>query len=187
MVSLRWLLFVVAGMLALSFGGGAAAAEGPQMVPYVDYSVFPSSGKRLRIQPVEAQADAYAKDSMWTGSVQKIEAEPFGEALAETLGKSGLFQIAQQSEPADLVLRTRIIGHRILPGVTMTSLLFVRYELADAANGQSLWSENVLVQYHGYGAKADYANNAAARKSLAQLLARLEQWVLQSGASPRNP
>lgn len=187
MVSQRWLLLVLGGMLALSLGGGAAAAEGPQMVPYVDYSVFPSSGKRLRVEPVEAQADAYAKQSAWTGSVPKIEAGPFGEALAEALGKSGLFEIVQGSEPPELVLKTRIIGHRILPGVTMTSLLFVRYELADAASGRSLWSENILVQYHGYGAKTEYANNAAARKSLTQLLARLEQWVLQSGTSPRTP
>ena len=187
MVSPRWLLLVVAGLLALGFGGGAAASEGPQMVPYVDYSVFPPSGKRLRIEPVEAQPDAYAKQSAWTGSVPRIETEPFGEALTETLGKSNLFQITQGSEPAEVVLKTRIIGHRILPGVTMTSLLFVRYELADAASSQSLWSENVLVQYHGYGAKVDYANNAAARKSLTELLSGLERWVLQSRVSPRNP
>ncbi len=186
MVNPRMILLVVAGVLALTFGGGAAAADGQPMVPYVDYSVFPSSGKRLRVAPVEAQADAYAKKSVWTGTVPKIEAQLFGDALAETLGKSNLFQIVQESAPADLVLKTRILGQRILPGVTMTSLLFVRYELVDTATAQSLWSENILVQYHGYGAKPEYANNAAARKSLTELLSGLERWVLQSGASPRN-
>jgi hypothetical protein len=169
---------------ALCVACAAASADEPQMVPYLDYGAFPSSGKRLRIDPVEAHADAYAKQSVWTGELPRIEVKPLEQALAETLRKSNLFLIAEGSAPAELVLRTRILGHRILPGVTMTSLLFVRYDLVDAATEQSLWNENVLVQYHGYGAKADYANNAAARKSLTRLLSRLEQWVLQPAASP---
>jgi hypothetical protein len=162
------LSFIIAifltGLIVLSCVRKAAPLN---LVPYIDYSTFTSSGKSIKVGTVKAgQVNMPVEDLKITGEI-------FQKAISETLVKANIFEVVLGEKKVDYECHSEIISQKVIPGVTANAILFVNYWLIDTKTKDVVWNETVLSQYYTYGGDLTYAIEASARDNLSKFVTKL--------------
>ena len=153
--------------IAIIFVGCAPTAEKIKMVPYIDYSIFTSSGKTIQITEVKGGGEE-------TQGLSRIDNKSFQEALLDTLRKSNLFREVYTNQTAYYKLNTEIVSQKVEPGISAYAALYVHYSLVKIPTKQVIWSENIFSQNNAFGAnQGKDVLESVARDNLAQLIRKL--------------
>ena len=170
---------VIIAFLFIMLQGCATPAAVNEMIPqHLTTLSAPRCNKILRVLEVTGGK----KTNPMTFA--SIENEGFGQALLIALQDSGLFMKVGTEPAGDLALKAEIISQELMPGLTMTSVLFVHYSLIDTKTSEDIWKENILSQYDAplreafFGpTRAQRAHEGAVRNNLEQLIKKLAKVV----------
>lgn len=156
-------------LVALMLVSCATAPEKSRMIPYIDYSMFASSGRTLRITGVKG-----GEETGW--DTPKIGNEAFREALLDTLEESTLFKEIFMDHAGDYELSAEIVAQKVVPGLTAYAALLVRYGFVESRTNQTVWQENIFSQNDAFGENQGKAVlEGVARDNLSQLIRKLAE------------
>lgn len=148
--------------------------EAAGMVPSVDVGTLTPIGKSIQVADVKP-GEVRTAPLLW-GKKSDIRPDQIEEALAETIRKSNLLNVAPRGSSADYQLHTQIVSQELRPGFTISQILFMRYELIESESGNRIWADSILSQYDatmeeaGQLGRLKAANEGAVKDNFTKLL-----------------
>ncbi len=164
--------------------GCAQAPEVDAMVPHLKMSTAARTEKTLAI--VRAKGGAETNPFM----APVIENEGFRHALKIAIERAGLFRKVFYDQNGDYLLYPEIVVQDVVAGLSMTSVLTVRYRLVEAWTRDELWNARVPSRYDAALAEALYglsrvrkAQEGSVRENLRAALEQLGKFIARDRAS----
>lgn len=148
------------------------------MVPLITDTPQPVTEKTLAIARVTGGRDTNPFLS------PLIENGRFRHALMTTLEKAGLFRKVFYDQNGDYLFYAEIVTQDVVAGLSMTSVLTVRYRLVETWTKKELWHARIPSRYDARLTEALFgvtrvrkAHEGSVRENLRTLLERLAEFV----------